>query len=353
MRGRLIATSVLTALLVVIGFFSSGTPVSAVPALTNPHILSKLALNERSIDGPALFESHGAPFDLIAWTGTDPGHHLNIMYSHTDFAYAQDESKHILEETSFARPAVVVNDFGPPDVVVSIAWVGTDGQHTLNVLYDALGTRGAPKKLTLWGIRSFAAPALAMIPSQADTMILAWAASDANHTLNVLPITIGATLKAGTRSTFSDFHSATGPSLLVDWTNFGLLLSWSTLDTHHIAFATSSDGKRFSAPSTSPLAEWTTSAPSMFGTRVGGSSPEPVVFPGHFVTWTGTDAHHSLNVRYTMTFPQWGDIATSKTIFAERCVGGPAIDHGIGAWLVVVWTGTDEWHHINLARLGV
>lgn len=352
MRGRMVVASILMALLVGVGFFTSSTKVAAAPAVTNPHILSKLVLNERSIDGPALFESHGAPFDLIAWTGTDPAHHLNIMYSHTDFAYSQDVSKHILKETSFARPAIVVHDFGPPNVVVSIAWVGGDRQHTLNVLYDALGTLGTPKKLTLWGISSFAAPALAMVPSQSDTMFLAWAATDANHTLSVMPITIGATLKAGAKTTYSNFHSAAGPSLLVDWTDYGLLLSWSTLETRRIAFATSPYGKVFSAPVTSPLAERTASAPSMFGTRVGGAPP-PEPFPGHFVTWAGTDTRHSLNVRYTTNFPEWGNVATSKTVFTEQCFGGPAIDHGIGSWIVVVWTGTDAMHHINLVRIGV
>jgi hypothetical protein len=346
----MIVACILTALIVAVGFFTSRTTVAA-PTLTNPHIVSKHILDEMSIDGPALYESHGTPFDLIAWTGTDPGHRLNIMYSHTDFV--SDRSKRILKETSFARPAIVVHDFGPPNLVVSIAWVGTDRQHTLNVLYDALGTLGAPKKLTLWGINSFAAPSLAMVPSQANTLILAWTATDTNHTLNIMPITIGATLKAGAKTTFSNFHSATGPSLLVDWATSGLLLSWSTFEMHRIAFAISSDGKRFSAPSTSPLAEWTVSPSSMFGVRIGGSSPEPVVFPGHFVTWAGTDAHHSLNVRYTTTFPQWGNKATSKTVFGEWCLGGPAIDYGIGAYVVVAWTGTDAAHHINLARIEV
>jgi hypothetical protein len=61
-------------------------------------------------------------------------------------------NKLILGETSPFRPAVAeanVDERGP---FVVVAWTGSDAAHTLNVLWNAYGAAGSPrKKLTLWG----------------------------------------------------------------------------------------------------------------------------------------------------------------------------------------------------------
>src|SRR5262245_41665918 len=83
-------------------------PAAAPPASTTV-ISTKIVLPETSIDGPGLssvvgtFE--GRPFNksVIAWTGTDLGHHLNVETSADGLHFA---NKRTLRETSPFRPDV-------------------------------------------------------------------------------------------------------------------------------------------------------------------------------------------------------------------------------------------------------
>jgi hypothetical protein len=81
-------------------------------------------------------------------------------------------------------------------------------------------------------------------------------------------------------------------------------------------------------------------------------------FPHDFLAWTGTDASHSVNVRYTESFPAW-PLNNAKTTFGEQALGGPSIANASSIsdesvrQIVLAWTGTDTLHRLNVAFVGV
>lgn len=80
------------------------------------------------------------------------------MYRRCPLKGASYGDKHILSETSFARPALVRLGSGSSDSI-ALAWTGTDRSHRLNVLVGNPGH--GYTKLTL-NQMSFTAPSLAM-----------------------------------------------------------------------------------------------------------------------------------------------------------------------------------------------
>jgi len=305
---------------------------------------------ETSIDGPALasfldnFEGIGS-VTIIAWTGTDSAHRLKSVRTYNGSSFF---SKKIYNETSPFQPAVTSTG----DNSVILAWTGMDANHSLDVL--ATGVTSTPLKLTLRNESSFTAPAIAL--SQGG-VYLAWAGADANHSLNVLPIAINASgLKPGAKTILRQFSSSARPSLapnvVAPATVSGLVISWTgTNPANRLRFATSTDGAHWTEPSSSPLAEWSGSGPSMLALGI-------TNFPHHFLAWTGTDASHSVNVRYTESFPSW-PLDNAKTTFDEQALGSPAIANASSIsdetvrQIVLAWTDTDRLHHLNVAFVGV
>jgi hypothetical protein len=306
----------------------------------NPYIVSKFVLAQTSIDGPALWTSAtGTIRGTIAYTGTDPAHRLNVMTS-TDGLHYSD--KHILNETSFVRPALTRFGSGKTDNI-ALAWTGTNSGHTLNVIVGRPGF--GYTKMTLWHDTSFTAPAIAL---KGSDLYLAWAGTDPQHSLNIAHIIWRGGMYVDRSVTLSNLHAASRPSLTYDPNGNQLLLSWIAKGTNRIAFATSTDGAHFTAPSSSPLAEWSYSGPSMVGLPVNN-------MPRHFLAWTGTDPNHSLNVQFTESFPSWGDLgATKSTFWPEWALGGPTLGY-VGSFnrVLLAWTGTDPAHHLNLAVVSV
>ena len=342
MRWRLGLVGMLALLFVLVGLFPSTARVSAAPGVVfgPPTIVKHLILNERSIDGPSLWQpnSRSGPQIgrglVIAWTGTDQ--RLNTIEATPTLTLS---SKHIYNETSFVRPAVAT----VPDGGVALAWTGTNSSHSLNLLCNDCGPSGGYQKMTLWNESSFTAPALAFSGS---TLWLAWTGTDTNHSLNVLPINFQ-TFEAGTKTVLRQFSSIARPSLSPDPNSKGLVLSWAaTSPLHRIRFATSTDGVRWTEPSSSPLVEWSASGPWLLPLDVSN-------FPHYFLGWTGTDPNHSVNVQYTESFPRW-PTDNSKTTFGDWALGGPALGDSLaGRQIVLAWTGTDPLHRLNLALVAV
>lgn len=341
MRSRIVivGSSLLVALSLLLGVYGA-TPAQAAPSVVfvNPYIEQKVMLPQTSIDGPALWTS--ATGDIrseIAYTGTDPTHRLNVMTS-TDGIHYGD--KRILNETSFARPALVRLS-SDASASIALAWTGTNPNHSLNVL---VGNPGAGfTKMTLKD-NSFTAPALAL---DGDYLYLAWAGTDANHSLNVDRIVWRGGLYVDKKVTLWNMHSASRPSLSADPNDSQLLLSWIASGTGRISFATSPDGVSFTVSAYSPLPEWSYSGPSMIGLAVNN-------MPRHFLAWTGTDARQSVNVQYTEAFPRWPDVGATQSTFTERALGGPSLGYvGVYNRVLLAWTGTDEAHHINVAVVSV
>jgi hypothetical protein len=308
---------------------------AAAPATV--FVVQKVVLNETSVDAPGLFSSSGTfegqPFhnSVIAWAGTDAAHHLNVMTSTDGLHYGH---KITLLDRSMFRPDVVQMSPAAGGAVL-LAWTGTDPAHHLNVMFDVYGSR---QKLIL-AERSFTTPALT---DGCGGFCLAWTGTDANHSLIIMPILI-APLRAGSKTVLSQFSSNAGPNLshIVTTQSNTLVLCWSTR-TSHLNLADSTDGIHFTSalggglPQTSAAApdflffpsegqpqywiawtgtdpdhhlnmQWTTHYPQwpdpahtktvLSDRALGGPALE--FFPaagGRLVAWTGTDSAHHLNV---------------------------------------------------------
>jgi len=321
---------------------AASAPAPAKVVFSPPAEGPKVTLPETSIDGPAMW-AHPASSPInavIAWTGTDSLHHLNYMTSVDGLSYT---NKHTLNETSLWRPAVTFDSEGRAGIIV-LAWTGTDPAHTLNVLYiDAYDFRPLTK-LTLWGETSFTAPAIAAYG--AGEVALSWAGTDAGHTVNV--IRISRFRQVVGKSTYWGWSSLSRPDLNWNADRGQMLLSF-TGPNHRLYFATSTDATNFTMPSTSPMAEYSNWAPSMLGITNNN-------FPNYWVTWTGTDAAHSVNVQYTESFPNW-PVDNSKAVLSEQAISGPALAY-VGwpttsnrGYVLVGWTGVDAAHHLNVAQV--
>jgi hypothetical protein len=347
MRRHVALVSIVVLLTGVFAAFGAA-PALALPARTTygpPAVQTHLVLAETSIDGPSVaYYVPGRPQDgtadsVIAWTGTDAAHHLNVMKS-ADGIHYDAKTKLILPELSSFRPSVT-RQSDPAGGLVSVAWVGVDANHSLNVMFDVYGQR---MKLTLWSDNSFAAPALF---GDGGSLLLAWAGTDAGHSLNVLPISVTAHgLVAGTKTTLWQFQSATRPTLSHVANSSAYLMSWCNLAANRVYFATSTDGVTWKAPLAAPLAEWSYAAPSMIGLNT-------TNMPLTWLAWTGIDPAHSVNVQYTETYPNW-PADGSKSVLGEQALGGPALAYlGVNRQVVIAWTGTDAQHHLNVATVNV
>jgi hypothetical protein len=291
-------------------------------------LMNKQTLVDTSIDGPALssvFVPSATSESVLAWTGTDAAHHLNVETSSDGLHFAQ---KVTLRETSPFRPDVALTRPGGP---VAVAWTGTDANHSLNVLYDVYGAR---TKLTLLRESSFTAPALLLGPG----FYLAWTGTDANHSLNIVPLALAeGHLAVGTKTVLPQFSSNAGPhmarhgatTLVLDWTSRALQL--------RLAFGTDvTILTAASLPQTSAFAPQTQS--------IG-------LFAGEgrdWIGWTGADPAHHLNLQWTTAFPQFTDPASTKTILSDTALGGPSLAFNAGDQ--IAWTGTDSAHHLNIAK---
>jgi hypothetical protein len=155
---------------------------------------AKVILADTSIDGPAIMTTY-APATALAWTGTDAAHHLNVMTSSDGL---HDSNKHILPETSLWRPAIAFIDSarGAPYGTIVLAWTGTDQQHTLNVEYISLPDFTVSGKITFTGETSFTAPALATVNGDVNSDVyLSWAGTDTAHTLNIMHLMTNSPLR--------------------------------------------------------------------------------------------------------------------------------------------------------------
>jgi hypothetical protein len=94
--------------------------------------LSKSTFPDTSDFGPSLTTAirrdTGDQFVVIAWTGTDPDHRINMGNSDNGIIFG---GKRTSDERSSATPAVLKFSLRPPDELV-YAWTGTDGAGRLN-----------------------------------------------------------------------------------------------------------------------------------------------------------------------------------------------------------------------------
>lgn len=314
---------------------SSALAAPAVPAAhTSAFEINKVTLGETSIDGPGFvsdaftFEGQTTEQAVLAWTGTDQLHSLNILTSKDGLHYGH---KITLAEQSMHRPAVAQMSPAAGGAVL-LAWTGTDANHSLNVLFDAYG---AHKKIILRNDNSDFAPGLAIFNGNA---YLAWTGTDSLHRLNIQQINL-ASFTLGGKTILSNLTSSSGPTLTHDDTS--LILGWAT-SAQHVNLASSTDSVHFTNTiGSGGLAQATSSAPSFtHHEREGG--------PSFWIAWTGTDPAHTVSLQWTTQYPSWPDLAHTRTFTPEQAFGAPVLVFNQG--VVVAWTGTDSAHHLNVAR---
>lgn len=309
---------------------------------------TKVVLNDTSIDGPALATTY-APATVMAWTGTDANHHLNVMTSNDGLHYA---NKHILPELSFWRPAVAFIDTGrgAPYGTIVLAWTGTDPEHTLNVEFIKTPDFTVTRKIIFWGETSFTAPALATINGDVNSDIfLSWAGTDNAHTVNVMHLMSNS--DQTDKQTFWGWKSLSRPNLSTDpsSTGTGLILSW-TGPNNRIYFANSADKVNWNMSDSSPLSRQTQWAPTMIGFYA-------TALPAHWLAWAGngTSATGNVNVQYTQNYPNWSD-ANSTASLDETAISSPALIYngdGSTRQVLIGWAGTDYYNHLNIAVITV
>lgn len=349
MPWRRVAITLITLLTAVVSLVGVTTLAHASPQVPfgPPREIARVTLAQTSIDGPAIMRTY-SPETVIAWTGTDKAHHLNLMTSSDGLHYG---NKITLPESSLWRPAIAFIDSGrgAPYYTILLAWTGTDTSHTLNLEFISMPGYHVTQKIVFEGDTSFTAPALASINFDVTSDIyLAWAGTDSAHTLNVIHRTTNPVTQS--KVTLTGWSSISRPNLSTDPSSGDtttLILSWTGAN-NRLYFANTPDGASWTMPSSSPLtfkSAWTPSLIAFFATSM----------PTHWLAWTGTGATstHRITVRYTLGYPNW-NTANSQATFVETAISSPALVYngdGTTTKVLLAWTGTDTAHHLNVATI--
>src|SRR6266516_1304554 len=227
----------------------------------------KEVLQETAIGGPALMNMNDTNLSL-AWTGTDPQHHLNVALSKDGLTFDRHAT---LSESSPFGPALA---FGNGRLY--LAWADTN--HSLNVLSSIDGVNFT-NKVTL-GDTSVSAPALSFING---TLYLLWCGRDNNHSLNIMESKDGMTFtNKVTFNDSSDVHLA----MVAMIKQSGLLLAWTGRDSkHHLNLRFGGDIHSLSNKLTYMYGEESTAGPALatFNEKI-------------YVGWTATDSAHHINI---------------------------------------------------------
>ncbi|HEX8996256.1 MAG TPA: polysaccharide deacetylase family protein [Ktedonobacterales bacterium] len=316
------------------------TPAAGAAAANVPAVTSKITLGDTSITGPALWtSSSGSVRGLLAWTGSDSAHHLNLLSSGDAVNWG---GKATLSDTSPFHPAVARTGPNASDQAV-LAWTGSDPNQSLNVLMG--NPPSGASKLVLRQENSFTGPGVATLNG---AIYLVWAGTDGQQTINVDRIVeSGGALSVTQKTILWGWRSMASPMIIADPVGQRLLLSWTGPD-QRLRFAYSTDGASWVQPYQSPLVELSGTSPMMF------SSPTTNVsanLPRYFVAWSGIDPLHSVNVTPTTAFPEWPR-SFGKAVLNEQAFGGPTLGSGgASGSLLMAWTGIDSIHHLNIATL--
>jgi hypothetical protein len=112
--------------------------------------------------------------------------------AHTTFRQPVEAQKVVQSETSIAAPAlwseiVTTAKSGMPASV--LAWTGTDPLHSLNLAASAT-VNGWLAPITTFNEQCFGAPSLGYVDVQNNHILIAWAGIDPLHHLNVATFTV-------------------------------------------------------------------------------------------------------------------------------------------------------------------
>jgi hypothetical protein len=280
---------------------------------------------------------------VLAWTDTGRYHRLHLLLSPDGLHYDREL---LLPANAIARPSVVVAPAPTATQanVVILAWTGIDPAHSLNLMYDALG---AQQVLTLPQGSSYA-PALALFAGQ---LWLAWTGTEPSHPLHIRALALTAHgLVPGADTLLGAYSSQAVPALAPDDQQHQLLLSWTAAaaSTPWMRLAASPDGLHWQlVPTAGPVQASST------GSTLLALPATPAVSPpltNYYWAWPGTDRWHALKLTLAPTITEW---ASPVTIPLEWCVGAPGMGFlgttGHAQQILLAWTGIDPEHHLTLA----
>jgi hypothetical protein len=293
-----------------------------LPSLSGPY--GKVTPEECAIEGLALAGFADARL-VVAWTGTDGGHHLNVARSSEGFESSPGGltfgEKVTLGEKSPHGPALA---YGNDRLL--LAWTGDDGAYSLNVMTEVDYTRGFENKVTL-GESSVCGPAVAFFRGQ---LFLAWTGTDSKHSLNVIR---SADCRNFSGKIILNEQSDAGPGLAA--TADRLYLLWRGNDANHsLNILESQDGVNWGNKIT--LAQSSDFTPAL-------AHAEAL-----YLVWTGRD--YRLNLLASDSGSHDFDERARQT-YKDSSAAAPALTtfHGKS---YLAWTGTDGASHINVAALG-
>lgn len=343
-RAAITAIATFTALVALASATTFASAAGSQATYGAPKEGAKVTLADTSIDGPAIMATY-SPATVIAWSGTDSLHHLNLMTSSDGLHYG---NKITLPDYSPWRPAVAFIDSGrgAPYGTIALAWTGADARHSLNLEFISMPGYKVTQKITFWGETSFTAPAITTINGDINSDVyLSWAGTDRAHSLNVIHRTTNPVTQS--KTTFWGWSSISRPNLMTDLSGQSpsLLLSW-TGTNNRIHYATAPFGAHWTEPTTSPLSMTTAWAPSMIGFSSTTQST-------HWLAWTGSGSTSTHSVTVMNTSLGWDD-PDGKTMLSELAISSPALAYnGASTSVLFAWTGVDPAHHLNVAVVGV
>lgn len=275
---------------------------------------AKVTLPEMASGGPALANAGDGSL-VLAWTGTDLEHHLNVATSPEGRFFGH---KVTLDETSLHGPAAA---FG--DGRLFLAWTGTGGEGHLNVTSSS-DRQTFTEKETL-SATSPSGPALA---HGGGRLFLAWTGAD--HRINVMSSADGVTFQD---LVILDQTSSTGPGLA--FAGGVLYLTWVGIGGgQSLNLMRSVDGRTWTDKVT--LQESSERRPAL-------AELEGTL---HLV-WTGRDLIQRLNL--LVSEPGTTKLRAKQT-YGDTSAAAPALV-AYDDDLYVAWTGSDGERHINVARL--
>ncbi|GGB00609.1 hypothetical protein [Puia dinghuensis] len=275
----------------------------------------KEILNDTAINAPGAVEFGNRL--VVAWAGTDPEHHLNIIQSPEEDVWFD---KLTLNDTSPAGATLCVFHNR-----LYLAWSGS-GNQQLNVMSSANGIYWEQK--VVLNETSVGRPALTVYR---DQLVLGWVGSDLQRHLNVL--FSGDGVNWHSKRTLGE-EGIDAPALAAF--NDRLFIAWTGTNHERNLNIMSSSDQGESWQNKVILPETSVAGPSLF-----------VYSNQLYLSWSGTDINHSLNtiltndgVHFTDKVTLWD--SSDYTPILSTCYDG---DMG------VVWTGRDAFHHLNLMTL--
>jgi beta-N-acetylhexosaminidase len=256
----------------------------------------KFTFNEGSNNRPAVAVQGPPTTIVLAWIGTNSSNSLNLLCQGPACGVSGSAYKKLtLSDSSATSPALA--RFGSGFL---LAWTGTDPGHSLNILPFSLTTSGSGfqlgAKTLLSQFSSATAPSLTLNP-QNNQLLLSWAAiTPATSPTDQLSFATSSDGVTWSQAQTLSETSAAGPA--------GFAVADTSMPAYWMAWTGTDAARSLNVRFTPSLSQWpqsdkTVLSDSAFGGPALGYAGD---IGKTLLAWTGTDAGHHLNIA-TLTSP--------------------------------------------------